>query len=43
MATILNGRETTATIMEELSVQVEELKAKGVEPSLALVLTGTDK
>ncbi len=43
MATILNGRETTATIMEELAAQVEELKAKGVEPSLALVLTGTDK
>ncbi len=43
MATILNGRETTATIMEELAAQVEELKAKKIEPSLALVLTGTDK
>jgi methylenetetrahydrofolate dehydrogenase (NADP+)/methenyltetrahydrofolate cyclohydrolase len=43
MATILDGRETTTTIMEELAAQVEELKAKGVEPSLALVLTGTDK
>jgi methylenetetrahydrofolate dehydrogenase (NADP+)/methenyltetrahydrofolate cyclohydrolase len=43
MATILDGRETSSTIMEELQVKVDELKAKGVTPSLALVLTGIDK
>ena len=43
MAIILNGRETSATIMEELQVKVAELKAKGVTPTLALVLTGADK
>jgi len=40
---VLNGRETSDTIMEELSVKVEELKGKGVTPTLGLVLTGTDK
>ena len=43
MAIILNGRETSATIMEELQAKVAELKAKGVTPTLALVLTGADK
>ncbi len=43
MATILDGRETSAKVMEELQSKVEELKGKGVTPTLALVLTGTDK
>lgn len=43
MAVILNGRETSEKIMEELGAKVEELKGKGVTPTLALVLTGTDK
>ncbi|MCW4036846.1 MAG: bifunctional 5,10-methylenetetrahydrofolate dehydrogenase/5,10-methenyltetrahydrofolate cyclohydrolase [Candidatus Bathyarchaeota archaeon] len=43
MATILDGRETSEKVMEELRAQVEELKAKGVSPTLALVLTGTEK
>jgi len=43
MATILDGRATTETVMEELAAQVEELKEKGVTPRLALILTGTDK
>ena len=43
MAVVLNGRETSDTIMEELQAKVEELKGKGVTPTLALVLTGTDK
>jgi len=40
---VLNGRETSDTIMEELSAKVEELKGKGVTPTLGLILTGTDK
>ena len=43
MAKILDGKETSATIMEELQVKVDKLKAKGVTPTLALVLTGTEK
>jgi len=43
LATILDGRETSAKVMEELQAQVEELKGRGVTPTLALVLTGTDK
>ena len=43
MAVVLNGRETSEAIMEELMAKVEELKGKGVTPTLALVLTGTDK
>jgi len=40
---ILDGRETSEKIMEELQSEVEKLKEKGVNPSLALVLTGADK
>jgi methylenetetrahydrofolate dehydrogenase (NADP+)/methenyltetrahydrofolate cyclohydrolase len=40
---ILDGRETSEKIMEELQSEVERLKEKGVNPSLALVLTGADK
>jgi methylenetetrahydrofolate dehydrogenase (NADP+)/methenyltetrahydrofolate cyclohydrolase len=43
LATILDGRATTETVMQELAAQVAELKAKGVTPGLALVLTGEDK
>jgi methylenetetrahydrofolate dehydrogenase (NADP+)/methenyltetrahydrofolate cyclohydrolase len=43
MAVILDGRETSEKIMEELQSEVEKLKEKGVNPSLALVLTGADK
>jgi methylenetetrahydrofolate dehydrogenase (NADP+)/methenyltetrahydrofolate cyclohydrolase len=43
MVVILNGRETSDQIMEELKTKVMELKEKGVTPTLALVLTGTDK
>ncbi len=43
MAVILNGRETSDKIMEELGAKVVELKGKGVTPTMALVLTGIDK
>ena len=43
MAVILDGRETSGKMMEELAAQVEALKGKGVTPTLAIVLTGTDK
>ena len=43
MATVLDGKETTKTVMAELTEEVEKLAAKGVTPGLALVLTGTDE
>lgn len=43
MTVILDGRETSEKIMEELQSEVEKLKEKGVNPALALVLTGADK
>ncbi len=43
MGIVLDGRETSDKVMEELAAQVEELKAKGIKPTLALVLTGNDK
>ena len=43
MAVVLDGRETSTKVMEELAAQVEELKGRGVKPTLALVLTGSDK
>ena len=43
MAVILNGRETSDRILEELQAKVGELKGRGVTPTLALVLTGSDK
>ncbi|HUS79325.1 MAG TPA: bifunctional 5,10-methylenetetrahydrofolate dehydrogenase/5,10-methenyltetrahydrofolate cyclohydrolase [Patescibacteria group bacterium] len=43
MAVVLDGRETSDKVMEELAAQVEELKEKGVKPTLALILTGNDK
>ena len=43
MTIILDGRETTEKVLEEVTAQVEALKAKGVTPGLALVLTGDDQ
>jgi methylenetetrahydrofolate dehydrogenase (NADP+)/methenyltetrahydrofolate cyclohydrolase len=40
---ILDGKATTAIVMEEVAAKVEKLAAKGVVPGLALVLTGDDK
>lgn len=43
MAVILDGRATASAVMEELKAWAEELKEKGVTPTLALVLVGDDK
>ena len=42
MATILDGKETSAKIVEEIKVEVAALKARGVNPTLALILVGAD-
>ncbi len=42
-ATIINGKEISAQIRQELREQVQELKAsKGVTPGLAVILVGED-
>ncbi len=43
MAIVLNGRETSAKVMEEVEVEVKKLIEKGITPGLGLVLTGTDR
>lgn len=43
MAIILNGRETSAKVMEEVEEEVKKLISKGITPGLGLVLTGTDR
>lgn len=37
---IINGNETAAAIRSEMAKEVEEMKAKGVEPGLGFVLVG---
>lgn len=43
MTIILDGRETSDKVMEEVASIVNDLKKQGVTPGLALVLTGEDK
>ena len=42
MVVILDGKETSAKIVEEVKSEVDKLKAKGVNPILALILIGAD-
>ena len=39
---VLDGKETSAKIVEEIKVEVAALKVKGVNPTLALILVGGD-
>ncbi len=41
-ATIIDGKKVAADIKEGLKKEIEELKSKGVEPALAVVLVGED-
>ena len=40
MATLLKGAEAAKALTEKLTSRTEELKAKGVEPCLAIVRVG---
>ena len=42
MPVILDGREASAKIVEEVRGEVDRLKAKGINPTLALILVGAD-
>lgn len=42
MAKLLMGKEVSARIKAELKTEVEELKSKGINPGLAVVIVGED-
>lgn len=42
MAKIIDGKAVAAEIREELRAEIDELKARGVQPGLAVVLVGED-
>ncbi|MDY3929322.1 MAG: bifunctional methylenetetrahydrofolate dehydrogenase/methenyltetrahydrofolate cyclohydrolase FolD [Clostridia bacterium] len=42
MAKILNGKEVSQRIKDEMKQQVEELKEKGINPGLAVIIVGND-
>ncbi|HIB94047.1 MAG TPA: bifunctional 5,10-methylene-tetrahydrofolate dehydrogenase/5,10-methylene-tetrahydrofolate cyclohydrolase, partial [Candidatus Lambdaproteobacteria bacterium] len=42
MSELISGKAISATINEELRKEVEQLKTKGIEPCLAVVLVGED-
>ncbi|HQL96375.1 MAG TPA: tetrahydrofolate dehydrogenase/cyclohydrolase catalytic domain-containing protein, partial [Candidatus Hydrogenedentes bacterium] len=39
---IIDGKKTSGIILEELKAEVAALRAKGVQPGLAVVLVGED-
>ena len=41
-AKIIDGKKVSETILAELKVEIEELKAQGIAPGLAVVLVGED-
>jgi len=41
-ATIINGDEIAKTIRKEIKAEVDKLKAKGIEPGLAVIIVGED-
>jgi methylenetetrahydrofolate dehydrogenase (NADP+)/methenyltetrahydrofolate cyclohydrolase len=42
MVVVLDGKETSLKILEEIRADIEKLKANSVNPTLALILVGTD-
>lgn len=42
MYQILDGKKVSQKVKDELKVKVEELKAKGINPSLAVIIVGND-
>jgi len=42
MAIILDGKETSKKVREDLKIKVDELKKRGVFPKLAVIMVGED-
>jgi len=43
MAILIDGKKLAKEIREDLKVECEELKAKGIKPRLAVIMVGDDK
>ena len=43
MPMIINGKELAQKVRNELKLEVEELKEKGITPKLAVIMIGNDK
>ena len=42
MAKIINGKEISEKLREQMTAEVKELAAKGIVPGLAVILVGQD-
>ncbi len=42
MTTLINGKETGQKIQQQIKLEVNALKNKGIEPCLAVILVGDD-
>ena len=42
MYTRIDGKEVSAAVRGEITAKVEELKAKGITPGLAVIIVGND-
>ena len=42
MALIIDGKEIAQKVKEQLKIQVEQLKSKGIQPGLAVIIAGDD-
>ena len=42
MSSVIDGKAVAASVLEECRAEVQELKAKGITPGLAVVLVGDD-
>ena len=39
---IIDGKATAQTVLDEIKSEVQQMKAQGIEPCLAVVLVGED-
>jgi len=42
MAVIIDGKAVSAAVRAEVAAEVEQLKAKGITPGLAVIIVGDD-
>ena len=43
MEILLNGKEVAKKIKEDLKIEVDELKTKGINPKLAVIMVGNNE
>ena len=42
MAKLINGKEVSSKVKEEVRIETEKLLEKGIKPGLAVVIVGND-